>query len=50
MRATGPIKAVAGNDLYLHCPFSGYPIEMIRWEKHGQEISTSMNIFQNTVF
>lgn len=41
VRAIGPTKAVAETDLIIHCPFSGYPIESIRWERAGQEIITS---------
>lgn len=25
----------------MHCPFSGYPIEIIRWEKARQELVSS---------
>lgn len=38
MRAIGPIKAAAGSTLILRCPFSGYPIEAILWEKSREEI------------
>lgn len=41
MRAIGPIKAVAGEDIIVHCPFAGYPVEQIRWEKAHQELTTS---------
>jgi Down syndrome cell adhesion molecule len=41
VRAISPIKAIAGEDLVVHCPFSGYPIESIRWEKAGIEITPS---------
>lgn len=41
IRATGPIKSVAGTTLVIYCPFSGYPIESIKWEKSRQEISSS---------
>lgn len=41
VRAIGPIKAVAGEDIIVHCPFAGYPIEQIRWEKAHQELTTS---------
>lgn len=41
VRATGPIKAVAGSQLIIHCPFSGYPIDSIQWEKSRQEITSS---------
>jgi Down syndrome cell adhesion molecule len=41
VRAISPIKAVAGEDLIVYCPFSGYPIDNIRWEKAGIEITSS---------
>ncbi|XP_032577970.1 Down syndrome cell adhesion molecule-like protein Dscam2 [Drosophila sechellia] len=41
VRAIGPIKAVAGEDIIVHCPFAGYPVEQIRWEKAHQELTTS---------
>ncbi|XP_033149971.1 Down syndrome cell adhesion molecule-like protein Dscam2 isoform X2 [Drosophila busckii] len=41
VRATGPIKAVAGEDITVRCPFAGYPIDQIRWEKAHQELTTS---------
>ncbi|KAH8382248.1 hypothetical protein KR009_002562, partial [Drosophila setifemur] len=41
VRAISPIKAVAGEDIIVHCPFAGYPIEQIRWEKAHQELTTN---------
>lgn len=41
VRAISPIKAIAGEDLMVQCPFSGYPIDNIRWEKAGIEITSS---------
>ncbi|XP_059217414.1 cell adhesion molecule Dscam2 [Stomoxys calcitrans] len=41
VRAIGPIKAVAGEDVTVHCPFSGYPIEQIRWEQGHHELTTN---------
>lgn len=41
VRAIGPIKAVAGEDIIVRCPFAGYPIDQIRWEKAHQELTTS---------
>ncbi|XP_031617665.1 Down syndrome cell adhesion molecule-like protein Dscam2 isoform X3 [Contarinia nasturtii] len=41
VRAISPIKAVAGDSFTMFCPFSGYPIEQIRWEKAGQELVSS---------
>lgn len=47
VRAISPIKAIAGEDLIVHCPFSGYPIDHIRWEKAAIEITSSKNEFFN---
>lgn len=41
VRAISPLKAVAGDSYIMHCPFSGYPIEIIRWERSGQELVSS---------
>lgn len=41
VRTISPIKAIAGEDLIVYCPFSGYPVESIRWEKGGIEITAS---------
>ncbi|KAL7024043.1 hypothetical protein ACKWTF_012881 [Chironomus riparius] len=41
VRAISPIKAVAGEDLVVYCPFAGYPIENIRWERAGIEITSN---------
>uniref|UniRef100_A0A1A9ZZV3 Down syndrome cell adhesion molecule n=2 Tax=Glossina TaxID=44049 RepID=A0A1A9ZZV3_GLOPL len=41
VRAIGPLKAVAGVDVTVHCPFSGYPIEQIRWEKGHHELTSN---------
>jgi hypothetical protein len=41
VRAISPIRAVAGEDLVVFCPFSGYPIDSIRWERGGIEITGS---------
>ncbi|XP_034127418.1 Down syndrome cell adhesion molecule-like protein Dscam2 isoform X2 [Drosophila guanche] len=49
VRAIGPIKAVAGEDIIVHCPFAGYPIEQIRWEKAHQELTTSTHFELATV-
>lgn len=38
IRSIGPVKAVAGSDVTLHCPYSGYPIEAVRWERYAQEL------------
>lgn len=38
IRSIGPLKAIAGSDVVLHCPYSGYPIVSVRWERYGQEL------------
>lgn len=38
MRSVGPFRAVARENLTLHCPYSGYPITSIKWERHGQDM------------
>ncbi|GBO98926.1 Down syndrome cell adhesion molecule-like protein Dscam2 [Eumeta japonica] len=35
VRSIGPIRAVAGRELVLYCPYSGYPISSVRWERDG---------------
>jgi Down syndrome cell adhesion molecule len=47
VRAISPIKAIAGEDFVIFCPFSGYPIESIRWEKGGMELSSSKKNLKN---
>ncbi|XP_017776462.1 PREDICTED: Down syndrome cell adhesion molecule-like protein Dscam2 isoform X2 [Nicrophorus vespilloides] len=37
-RSIAPVKAVAGSDVTLHCPYSGYPIDSVRWKRHGQDL------------
>ncbi|XP_039965640.1 Down syndrome cell adhesion molecule-like protein Dscam2 isoform X1 [Bactrocera tryoni] len=49
VRAIGPIKAVAGEDIIVHCPFSGYPIEQIRWEKGHQELTSNSHYLLSPV-
>ncbi|XP_055385270.1 cell adhesion molecule Dscam2 isoform X2 [Condylostylus longicornis] len=49
VRAVGPIKAVAGDDIIIHCPFSGYPIEKIRWEKGHQELTSNAHYIVSSV-
>ncbi|OXA47036.1 Down syndrome cell adhesion molecule-like protein Dscam2, partial [Folsomia candida] len=35
VRPVPPIKGVAGKNLQIQCPVSGYPIENISWERGG---------------
>ncbi|XP_051862940.1 cell adhesion molecule Dscam2 isoform X2 [Drosophila albomicans] len=41
VRAIGALRAIAGDDIIMRCPFAGYPIDQIRWEKAHQELTTS---------
>ncbi|CAH2101996.1 unnamed protein product [Euphydryas editha] len=38
VRSIGPIRAVAGRELILYCPYSGYPISSVRWERDGNQL------------
>uniref|UniRef100_A0A182NQ64 Down syndrome cell adhesion molecule-like protein Dscam2 n=1 Tax=Anopheles dirus TaxID=7168 RepID=A0A182NQ64_9DIPT len=38
VRAIGPITAVAGEQIEMHCPFSGHPIQSVRWVRGGNEL------------
>ncbi|XP_045780750.1 Down syndrome cell adhesion molecule-like protein Dscam2 [Maniola jurtina] len=38
VRSIGPIRAVAGRELVLYCPYSGYPISSVRWERDGNQL------------
>jgi hypothetical protein len=42
IRAIGTVNAVAGHDVTLHCPYSGYPISAISWERRGQELPVDL--------
>lgn len=33
IRPIGPVKAVAAADITLRCPYSGYPITSVHWER-----------------
>lgn len=41
VRAIGSIKAISGESKEIYCPFSGYPIEHIRWMRNGLNISSN---------
>lgn len=49
VRANGPVKAIAGEDLILDCPFSGYPIDKIKWERAGQEVLSNTRYFVSSI-
>ncbi|CAG4953674.1 unnamed protein product [Colias eurytheme] len=38
VRSIGPIRAVAGRELILYCPYSGYPISSVKWERDGKQV------------
>ncbi|XP_028160475.1 Down syndrome cell adhesion molecule homolog [Ostrinia furnacalis] len=38
VRSIGPIRAVAGRELILYCPYSGYPITSVKWERDGSPV------------
>ncbi|CAG4953628.1 unnamed protein product [Colias eurytheme] len=35
VRPLGPVRAVAGDNLTLLCPYAGYPISSVRWSRRG---------------
>ncbi|XP_021937228.1 Down syndrome cell adhesion molecule-like protein Dscam2 isoform X2 [Zootermopsis nevadensis] len=42
IRAIGTLHAVAGHDVTLRCPYSGYPISAISWERRGKELPADL--------
>ncbi|CAH0405117.1 unnamed protein product [Chilo suppressalis] len=44
VRSVGPIRAVAGRELVLYCPYSGYPISSVKWERDGSPIAWDNSI------
>ncbi|XP_071452909.1 cell adhesion molecule Dscam1 [Hetaerina americana] len=36
VRTIPPITAVAGSDLLLQCPYSGFPVGAVRWERRAR--------------
>ncbi|KAL4705617.1 hypothetical protein ACJJTC_018739 [Scirpophaga incertulas] len=44
VRSIGPIRAVAGRELILYCPYSGYPISSVKWERDGTGIEWDNSI------
>ncbi|XP_037298795.1 Down syndrome cell adhesion molecule-like protein Dscam2 [Manduca sexta] len=41
IRNTGPVRVVAGVNTTIYCPYSGFPISEIRWQRGGMDLSTS---------
>ncbi|KAL0901060.1 hypothetical protein ABMA27_006383 [Loxostege sticticalis] len=44
VRSIGPIRAVAGRELILYCPYSGYPITSVKWERDGNPVEWDSSI------
>ena len=36
VRPMEPKSLVAGTDVWIHCPYSGFPISEIKWSKEGE--------------
>ncbi|XP_061709196.1 cell adhesion molecule Dscam2 isoform X4 [Cydia pomonella] len=44
VRSVGPIRAVAGRELVMYCPYSGYPISSVKWERDGSPVEWDSNM------
>ncbi|XP_041974799.1 Down syndrome cell adhesion molecule-like protein Dscam2 isoform X2 [Aricia agestis] len=44
VRSIGPVRAVAGRELVLFCPYSGYPISSVTWERDGSQVEWDNNV------
>ncbi|KOB72568.1 Down syndrome cell adhesion molecule-like protein, partial [Operophtera brumata] len=40
-RSIGPVRAVAGVNTTIFCPYSGFPISEIRWQRGGMDLSST---------
>ncbi|XP_047351251.1 Down syndrome cell adhesion molecule-like protein Dscam2 isoform X6 [Vespa velutina] len=38
IRSIGPVRAIAGMDMTITCPYSGYPITTVEWSRGGVEL------------
>jgi len=38
IRSIGPVRAIAGVDITIACPYSGYPITSVEWTRGGAEL------------
>lgn len=38
IRSIGPVRAIAGVDMTITCPYSGYPITTVEWSRGGVEL------------
>lgn len=34
----GPVRAIAGRDITIACPYSGYPITSVKWSRGGSAL------------
>ncbi|XP_059046952.1 cell adhesion molecule Dscam2-like, partial [Achroia grisella] len=41
IRNIGPVRVVAGLNTTIHCPYSGFPISEIRWQRGGLDLSST---------
>ncbi|XP_072938506.1 cell adhesion molecule Dscam2-like [Epargyreus clarus] len=41
IRNTGPMRVVAGVNTTIYCPYSGFPISEIRWQRGGLDVASS---------
>ncbi|XP_063973280.1 cell adhesion molecule Dscam1 isoform X2 [Diachasmimorpha longicaudata] len=42
IRSIGPVRAIAGVDTTIACPYSGYPITSVEWSRGGVELPLDM--------
>ncbi|XP_046477031.1 cell adhesion molecule Dscam1 isoform X1 [Neodiprion pinetum] len=38
IRSIAPVRAIAGKDITIACPYSGYPITSVEWSKGGVQL------------
>ncbi|XP_052738064.1 cell adhesion molecule Dscam2-like [Bicyclus anynana] len=41
IRSSGPVRVVAGVNATIYCPYSGFPISDIRWQRGGLDVGSS---------
>lgn len=42
IRSIGSIRAIAGDDTTIACPYSGYPITSVEWSRSGIQLPLDM--------
>lgn len=42
IRSIGPVRAIAGKDIAMACPYSGYPITSVKWSRGGAPLPPDM--------